>query len=106
MLVEIVWIERLAGGQSGVASQRIELASGATVSAAIAMLARNDLADQLSAGLLSVAVFGEHVTPDSVLHNGDRVELLGPLIADPKESRARRAEVQRRRRGDVRWQRR
>jgi len=106
MLIEIVWVERMRGGQPGVMCQRVELPAGATVSAAISALARNDLSDQLSAGVLSVAIFGEHATPASVLHGGDRVELLGPLLADPKESRARRAEVQRRRRGDARWQRR
>ncbi|MFM7570572.1 MAG: RnfH family protein [Betaproteobacteria bacterium] len=106
MRIEIVWIELDADGRSGAASHRVELPTGATVSAALSALARIDLADHLAAGMLSVAIFGEHATPNSVLHDGDRIELLGPLLADPKASRARRAEVQRRRRGDVRWQRR
>lgn len=37
------------------------------------------------------AVFGERVERDAVLHEGDRIELLRPLQADPKEARRRRA---------------
>ncbi|HEX5662429.1 MAG TPA: RnfH family protein, partial [Xanthomonadaceae bacterium] len=36
-------------------------------------------------------VFGERVEPTHRLREGDRVELLGPLQADPKEARRRRA---------------
>ena len=38
-----------------------------------------------------VGIFGKKKTPDSVLRDGDRVELYRPLLADPKESRRRRA---------------
>lgn len=37
------------------------------------------------------AVFGVATGPDGRLHDGDRVELLRPLLADPKEARRRRA---------------
>lgn len=46
-------------------------------------------------GIAGVAVFGERATPESLLRDGDRVELLRPLQADPKEARRRRAAVQR-----------
>lgn len=46
---------------------------------------------------LACAVFGVAVKPDSVLAEGDRIELLRPLQADPKEARRRRAGTQRRR---------
>lgn len=39
----------------------------------------------------AVAVFGERVMLDDVLAEGDRVELLRPLQADPKDARRRRA---------------
>lgn len=42
------------------------------------------------------AVFGQRVSGDAVLHEGDRVELLRPLLADPKEARRQRAELRRR----------
>ena len=43
------------------------------------------------AGVGAYAVFGERAMPDDVLREGDRVELLRPLQADPKEARRRRA---------------
>jgi uncharacterized protein len=42
-----------------------------------------------------VGVFGRLVKPDSLLRDGDRVEIYRPLIADPKQ--ARRARVRKRR---------
>ena len=41
-------------------------------------------------------MFGVSAGIDTLLHDGDRVELLRPLLADPKESRRRRAEAARR----------
>mgnify|MGYP003348845605 CR=1 FL=1 len=69
-------------------------------------LGRADLTEALAQGTLVAAVFGEHAIPDSTLHPGDRIELLSGIQVDAKVSRARRAEVQRARRGDARWQRR
>jgi uncharacterized protein len=37
-------------------------------------------------------IFGKLVRLDSPLHEGDRVEVYRPLIADPKEVRRKRAE--------------
>ena len=39
----------------------------------------------------AVAVFGIRATPDSLLQDGDRIELLRPLEADPKQARRTRA---------------
>jgi len=69
-------------------SEELELAEGATVADALALtrLPRD--------GLAGFAVHGERVEQDVQLHEGDRLELLGPLLADPKDSRRRRARVQ------------
>jgi len=37
-----------------------------------------------------IAIFGRRRGPDEVLHEGDRIEVLGPLLVDPKEARQRR----------------
>lgn len=37
------------------------------------------------------AVFGVNAGPGTSLHEGDRIELLRPLLVDPKEARRRRA---------------
>lgn len=64
----------------------VELPLGATVSAAVAA-SGFDLER-----IVAYAVFGERVTSDAVLHDGDRVELLRPLQVDPKEARRLRAQ--------------
>lgn len=38
-----------------------------------------------------VGIFGRKMALDTALREGDRVEIYRPLIADPKESRRRRA---------------
>lgn len=42
---------------------------------------------------VAYAVYGVRAEPDAVLHEGDRVELLRPLLADPKDARRRRAQA-------------
>ena len=77
---------RAGGGQFQV--QELELPAGATVADA---LAATELPRE---GLGGYAVFGERVEPETALADGDRLELLEPLLADPKDSRRRRAQVQ------------
>lgn len=45
----------------------------------------------IEAGEIKVGVFGKVKTPDTVLRDGDRIEVYRSLQADPKESRRRRA---------------
>lgn len=66
--------------------QVLELPQGATVADAVRAVGLG--ADAESVG---VAVFGVVATPATVLRDGDRVELLRPLLLDPKEARRRRA---------------
>jgi len=64
----------------------VELPEGASVADAI------DAAAIQAAGQASgIAVFGVQATPQTLLIDGDRVELLRPLLIDPKEARRRRA---------------
>lgn len=70
----------------GCESAWVELAEGARVDQAVAAAALPH-ADRAVAR----AVFGVLATPDQVLHEGDRMELLRPLRVDPKEARRRRA---------------
>ena len=68
----------------------VTLAPGATVADALALSAMAaTLGQDLDA--LGLAVFGRRATMDTVLVDGDRVELLRPLVVDPKEARRRRA---------------
>lgn len=42
-------------------------------------------------GQNKLGIFGRLTKPDTVLRQGDRVEIYRPLLADPKEVRKRRA---------------
>jgi len=55
--------------------------------AASGLLARYGLA----AAQLQLGISGEKVSPECLLHEGDRVEILRPLAIDPREARRRRA---------------
>jgi putative ubiquitin-RnfH superfamily antitoxin RatB of RatAB toxin-antitoxin module len=65
----------------------LDLPAGSTVAAA---LAQRELAGVVYS---AVGLFGQVVTPDTVLHDGDRVELYRPLLAEPKEARRRRSKA-------------
>ena len=69
-------------------AEDLDLAQGATVADA---LAGTGIALD---GLAGYAIHGERVGTETPLREGDRLELLGPLLADPKDSRRRRAQVQ------------
>jgi uncharacterized protein len=70
----------------------VDLPAGATVADAIRA---SDIATRcgVDVAVLGLAVFGRRVTDDSVLEEGDRVELLRPLAVDPKQARRLRAEA-------------
>ena len=74
---------------------QLDLPANATVAAALAAAAR-ELGRALPAHM-AVGIFGEIVSLEQNLQDGDRLELYRPLTIDPKESR--RARAQRLRRG-------
>lgn len=47
------------------------------------------------AEVVAYAVFGQRADRGTPLRDGDRVELLRPLVADPKDARRRRAAARR-----------
>lgn len=64
----------------------LELPEGATVAEAVAAAGLPGSAD-----CPALAVHGVLTQPTQVLQDQDRVELLRPLLADPKDNRRRRA---------------
>jgi putative ubiquitin-RnfH superfamily antitoxin RatB of RatAB toxin-antitoxin module len=61
----------------------------ATVGQALALGVPDAPGLQVDASRL--AVFGRAVGLDSPLHDGDRIEILRPLLVDPKQARRERA---------------
>ncbi|CAJ0812139.1 MULTISPECIES: RnfH family protein [Ralstonia] len=69
----------------------VQVAPDATVADAVrvsGLLEGGDLAIEAC----RLGVYGKRKTPDAPLHARDRVEILGPLIADPKTARRRRVQ--------------
>jgi putative ubiquitin-RnfH superfamily antitoxin RatB of RatAB toxin-antitoxin module len=49
-------------------------------------------APEIDVSVMRVGIYGKLKTLDTVLREHDRIEIYRPLIADPKDSRRRRAE--------------
>lgn len=65
----------------------VELAPGACVGDALLAAGWG-----LDTDLVGLAVFGQSVTTNTSLHDGDRIELLRRLEIDPKQARRLRAQ--------------
>ena len=69
----------------------LEVATGSTLSDAIAQSGLPEKFEGFELDLANVGIFGQKTASDQVLRDGDRVEIYRPLIADPKEVRRQRA---------------
>jgi putative ubiquitin-RnfH superfamily antitoxin RatB of RatAB toxin-antitoxin module len=65
----------------------IDVAVGTTAGEAVAQSGLVGQHPALAAGPLHLALFGRVVATEQALREGDRVEVLRPLVADPKEVR-------------------
>ncbi|MEJ8325378.1 RnfH family protein [Kosakonia sacchari] len=72
--------------------QRVTLEVGATVEQAILASGLLELRDDIDLKVNKVGIYSRPVKLHDPVHDGDRVEIYRPLIADPKELRRQRAE--------------
>lgn len=72
-------------------SATLQLPGGVIASEAVAQSQFATLIPGFDATSLTYAVFGKTISAATVLRDGDRLELLRPLVADPKQARRRRA---------------
>ena len=70
------------------ALEPLDLPAGATVADAVV---RSGLVERLALPAVSYAIHGQRARPETPLADGDRVEILRPLVADPKAARRARA---------------
>lgn len=68
---------------------KLELSDGATVSQAINQSNIQVLHPETKE--LAIGIYGKLVSQDTLLKEGDRIELYRPLIIDPKEKRRKLA---------------
>lgn len=73
----------------------VEIAPGATAWQAVTQSGILQRFPQIDPAGRKLGIFGQPVSPDAVLKDGDRVEIYRPLAADPKEVRRRRAKRKR-----------
>lgn len=76
-------------------SAPVWLAEGATVEQAIAASGLDARVPGLVVDAKRLAIYGKPATLQTVLRDGDRVEILRPLLADPKDVRRQRVERER-----------
>jgi putative ubiquitin-RnfH superfamily antitoxin RatB of RatAB toxin-antitoxin module len=69
----------------------LEMVEGALVADALAAVSRVSPFCDLDLDTRAFAVFGRRVTRNDELSHGDRIDILRPLLIDPKEARRRRA---------------
>ncbi len=96
--IEIAWTEL-----GVVRLQAMRVPAGCHVADALAAAMGQGLAPGSLLATTGVAVFGRLRGPDHVLVDGDRIELLGPLLVDPKLARERRVAQQRAAEPRSRW---
>ena len=70
---------------------RVALEPGLTAMAAVEKSGLREAFPELGDRVLDLAIFGRKVKPDYRLEAGDRVEILRPLLVDPREARRRLA---------------
>jgi putative ubiquitin-RnfH superfamily antitoxin RatB of RatAB toxin-antitoxin module len=70
---------------------QLALRAGATVRDAVMLSGLPSQYPDIDLFHAKIGIFGKRVPPDTILNNGDRVEIYRSLTADPKEVRRRRA---------------
>lgn len=72
-------------------ARQVELPVGSTVMQAIDASGIIGLIPDSALDLHCLGIFARRVSPDQLLHDGDRIEIYRPLLLDPMEARRRRA---------------
>jgi putative ubiquitin-RnfH superfamily antitoxin RatB of RatAB toxin-antitoxin module len=86
-----VKIEVVYAGVSEQAVVELDLPEGSNAGDAVRESGLARRFSEIDTDKLLLGVYGERVTPEHMLEEGDRVEIYRTLIADPKEARRRRA---------------
>ena|SRR5687768_5713290 len=71
--------------------RRLDLPAGTTAKQAVEFSGITTLFPEIDLSRNKLGIFGKLVSPGTVLHDRDRVEIYRPLVVDPKESRRKRA---------------
>jgi len=86
--IEVELVRALPEGHEAL---RLKVAEGSSVGEALARAAAQGFVPAIEADANCLAVFGRAANLGTRLHAGDRIEILRPLLADPKQRRRERA---------------
>lgn len=70
----------------------LEVEAGTTIEQAIVLSGILAQVPGIDLGSLAVGIYAKKKPLDTILSEHDRIEIYRPLVADPKETRRRRAE--------------
>ncbi|AMR78740.1 RnfH family protein [Cupriavidus nantongensis] len=73
----------------------IDVPAGTTIAAAIVGSGLQQACPEVDPATMRVGIFGKLKTPETVVRDGDRIEVYRPLTADPKQARRKRVQKQR-----------
>lgn len=86
-----IWVQVCYARPDAQLLRELNVCAGATVQAAIEQSGLLQEATEIDLKIFRVGVHGKLKSLDSAVREHDRIEIYRPLIADPKESRRRRA---------------
>lgn len=69
----------------------LELPEGVTVMRALELSGFMDRHPDIAVTTPALGIYGRRAAPDTILKDGDRIEIYRPRLADPKHARRRRA---------------
>lgn len=79
--------------------KKVKLAEGASIKEAIQASGIMRLRSEIDLAKNKVGIYSRTVKLTEKVHDGDRIEIYRPLLADPKELRRQRAERAEKKRG-------
>lgn len=82
------------------ARQQHRIASGTSVRQLLHLMGLEQVSVAIEGGRLGLAIYGKRAWLDDILADGDRVEVLAPILADAKAARVARVAADRSRRRD------
>ena len=90
-----MWVEVAYATPEKQAIVRVDVPAGCTVGEAIARSNIRSQFPEMEIDPAAVGIFSRKVSMSQVLREGDRVEIYRPLLADPRETRRKRAATSR-----------
>ena len=90
-MTELITVEIVYAEPDRYWRQVLQLPAGSRVRDALAARDPGCFPAAFSVNPEAIALYGRMAGPDSLLHAEDRIELLRPLLCDPKQARRQRA---------------